>query len=341
MHSGNTQYLYMWLNQWLSPWDLLSWWAGCDVGRLFPHQNREFTGLPLHGLLCWEWEATLWTTREWRALESIFVVNCGVCLFVREGQSGFEYVLNYVLCIWICGFGEGIWCVCSLFLFFLLCSDFNVFFSLKKEISKVPHKNTPFERLHFLILIYTPPTFVLQESGSRPRNGWCCFLHSLSQTLLFSFFFYYTSCFSCHCRSALCGLGIFCYNWLCGANILYCILSCFPIKIYSTFSHRCKHWTNLTGSIFHPNFLVLETFPELYRGSLPWALSLLHSVPAKRLSGTSYYCSHHLLHPTGPPSWRPAPTSLLLLHLSKETKIEKDMSYRHDQNREGKWDMER
>lgn len=43
------------------------------------------------------------------------------------------------------------------------------------------------------------------------------------------------------------------------------------------------------------------------------------SVPAQRFSGAAYYCSHHLLHPTGPPSWRPAPASLLLLHLSEET----------------------
>lgn len=107
----------------LRPAVLVSWlWCG--------ETFLEFTGLPLHGLLCWEWEATLRTTREWRALESIFVVNCGVCLFVREGQSGFEYVLNYVLCVWMCGFGEGIWCVCSLFLFFLLCS---VFFSLLRK----------------------------------------------------------------------------------------------------------------------------------------------------------------------------------------------------------------
>lgn len=59
-------------------------------------------------------------------------------------------------------------------------------------------------------------------------------------------------------------------------------------------------------------------------------MTYAHSVPAKWLSGATYYCSHHLLHPTGPPSWRPTPTSLLLLHLSKETKWEKDMSYRHN-----------
>lgn len=101
-----------------------------------------------------------------------------------------------------------------------------------------------------------------------------------------------------------------------------------------TFSpRRIKRWSksHLPEVLFIPTCTVTNVFRTCHRVFGPKPLQLLRSVPAKRLSGASYYCSHHLLHPAGSPGRRPAPTSLLLLHLSKESKKEKSIRG-HDPN---------
>lgn len=113
------------------------------------------------------------------------------------------------------------------------------------------------------------------------------------------------------------------------------------VWIFTISLAKCE-WSGMQKlDVFHSNVLLWQTFPELWGGSRPRALTLAHSVPAERLPGASYYRSHHLLHPTGPPSWRPAPTSLLLLHLSKATKTEKDMSHRHNPDKQNRGRQER
>ena len=164
-------------------------------------------------------------------------------------------------------------------------------------------------------MIYSnlPHFFSTTQSGSRPRSGWCCLLPSLSRTGLS--IFHYTSCLV-----VVWGPAFFAPIGLCGANIFYCIISCFPFKILSIFPLRC---TNVNLCI------PIDSSRNIF-----WTLSVI--LPAERLSGTSYYCSHHLLHPTGPPSWRPAPTSLFFLHLSEETKREKPMRPRHNPKKQNR-----
>lgn len=81
---------------------------------------------------------------------------------------------------------------------------------------------------------------------------------------------------------------------------------------------------------FHTHYFSLSDISWTKRTPCVSDPSVSPSIPAKRLSGATYYGPHHLLHPAGPPSWRPAPTSLLLLHLSDDIKGVKGMVYRHD-----------
>lgn len=92
----------------------------------------------------------------------------------------------------------------------------------------------------------------------------------------------------------------------------------FPNNIHSIFSLKTPWSAEVTHGV--------SVFMRDNRNNSPatcWAHCFEEGVPAKWLSGATYYRSHHLLHPAGPPSWRPAPTSLLLLHLSKGTKRER------------------
>lgn len=257
------------------------------------------------------------STRGWRALESIFVVPLwGVFVCVREGQSGFWECSQP----WVMWGGDLVSVHTS-----IRTISFSVFIVFNSEIAS--NENTTAKTFYikdiYIYIQYTtyptlsPPT----GSGSRPRSGQCCFLHFLSQTWLFRFFsFHYISCFICYrCRGLCVGQHFLLLRavW-CQHRILQTQLF-FPNNIYSIFSLKTPWPAEVThgGSVFMCD----------NRNNSPascWAHCFEEVVPAKWLSGATYYRSHHLLHPAGPPSWRPAPTSLLLLHLSKGTKRERE-----------------
>lgn len=166
----------------------------------FPRMtNREFTRLPLCTA---EWETT--QQGDDRLLKAYLWSHSGVCLCVREGQSGFwECSQPWVMCLNVWMWGGDLASVHSS----IRTMSFSVFIVFNNEI--VSNQNTTAKTFYIkdIYIQYTtyptlsPPT----GSGSRPRSGQCCFLHFRSQTWLFRFFsFHYISCFICYRCSGLC-----------------------------------------------------------------------------------------------------------------------------------------
>lgn len=277
------------------------WLTGSLLGSLSARQNEK----PLDKGMTGSWKHICGPT-----------LGC-VCVWERDSQV-FENVVSHVLCVWMCGCGEGIWWV------FIPVEELCLPQFLLYLIMKLYPIKTQQLR-HFILKIYIDIPHIPHcpphtGSGSRPRSGRFCFLHFLPQTWLFRFFF-----FSLYKLFYLLSMQRFVrgqhFLLLRAVWCQHCLLQTqlfFPTTYYSAFSLKTPWTAEVTRSV---SVFVCDNRNN--SAATCGTHCVEEDVPAKWLSGATYYCSHHLLHPTGPPSWWPAPTSLLLLHLSKGTKTER------------------